>query len=645
MATHPNDHSNDTSMGNGSAGNAGGFDQIEFDADIVRVSGLSLEQQDIELDKLEKKYKPYGIKRMTIKKRLAEANAARAKEARLQGKKKREEKMREAKVGNSGAPPPLLKDALADKASTLDELIFALNTEYSFCKEGGKGTVLHQSFDPTLKRNLYTRSTREDFKAFYENRQVQIGYDSKGNPVYDELGKQWLKSPDRRQYLGGVVFLPNGDPGKEYLNLWTGFSIKPNRGCWRKMRRHIWKVICKKNKAAFRYFIQWMANVLQHPELQGYAFIVMRGEKGAGKGIVAQPFLRILGSHSLHIFNAKHLTGNFNLHLQCTVFIFIDEALYAGDRQHESILKGLVTEPTIPIEGKFMHLVESRNFLHGMMSSNADWVVPASIRERRFAVFDVSDEHANDHPYFAAIRKEMEEDGGDAAMMYDLMNLDISRFNPAEIPETEGLRNQKRLSLPLEYKWFEEVLSRGHVMDAKAEYNDDDLRRWFEDVTTHALFISYEEFVNKQRIPYSKRMGGAEFGKFMRTTLGFMPQQKVGALDGGIRGDGGSYNRITAKIDETGKRHGYHLGTLEEARARYAEMTKLTAPDTPEDDPVVKWAGWQREKQERGINDNDINDDDINFTLDFAGEWVDGEWVPDEGAMKWCEEVMKKKKK
>jgi hypothetical protein len=398
MNIQPDDHFDD--MGNGAGGNAGGYDEIEYLADIARVSGLSREQQDIELDLLAKKYGIFGIKRATIKQRLKKANDKRAKDAREREKKEREDAALRAKVNNSTTPPPrLLKEALKDDTSSLLELILALNTEYAFAMEGGKATVLHEVHDRALKRSLYVRSSREDFKAAYENRQVQVGFDSNGNPVYDELGKQWLKSKDRRQFLGGVVFLPNGDACEDCLNLWTGFSVKPKKGSWRKLRRHIWRVICKKDKASFRYLIQWMANVLQHPDKQGYAVVVMRGEKGAGKGILAQPLLRILGSHSLHIRDAQHLTGRFNLHLQACVLVFVDEALYAGDRQHESTLKGLVTEPTLPIEGKYMHLTEARSFLHMIMASNSDWVVPASIRERRFAVFDVSDEHANDHPY------------------------------------------------------------------------------------------------------------------------------------------------------------------------------------------------------------------------------------------------------
>ncbi len=611
MNIHPN-----TNGGGGKNESAGAFDQDEYNFDIARLAALPLEQQDIARKKLAEKYAAFGIKLSTIKKQIKEACDKLAADSRAKARKEREEKMHNAKVCASDAPAPLLKDALADSNSTLEELVFAINTEWSFCMEAGKDTVLHQSYDPTLKRNLYVRSTRESFKAAYENRLVKIGVDDKGQDVYDELGKRWLKNDYRRQYLGGVVFLPNGDPGPDYLNLWTGFSIKPKKGSWKKLRKHIWKVICKTNRKAFRYFLQWMASVLQHPERQGYAFIVMRGEKGAGKGIVAAPFLRILGSHSLHIFNAQHLIGRFNLHLQACVFIYIDEALYAGDRQHESILKGLVTETTIAIEGKFMNVAEACNFLHGMMASNSDWVVPAGMRERRFCVLDVSDEHANDHAYFVPIRKEMEQDGGDAAMMYDLLRMNISNFNPAIIPETEGLENQKRLSLPLEYKWFEDVLSRGYVLDAKMGDDGDDVFRWFEDVTTRALFLSYEEFVNKQRTPYSKRLSDHAFGKFM-AKLGFTHTQTEKALDGGVKGEGLTYNRITAKLNER-RGLGYHLGTLEEARARYAETTKMSAPDTPIDEYVA-------ERPPSFSGAGAAADADDNY--DYYGVWVDGRWV------------------
>ena len=38
------------------------------------------------------------------------------------------------------------------------------------------------------------------------------------------------------------------------------------------------------------------------------------------------------------------------------------------------------------------------------VTGNPDWMVPAGYKERRWAVFDMGDEHMQDHAYFAARR-------------------------------------------------------------------------------------------------------------------------------------------------------------------------------------------------------------------------------------------------
>ena len=57
--------------------------------------------------------------------------------------------------------------------------------------------------------------------------------------------------------------------------------------------------------------------------------------------------------------NAKHLVGHFNAHLQHCSVLFADEAFFAGDRSHESVLKGLITEETLLIEPKGVDFIRS----------------------------------------------------------------------------------------------------------------------------------------------------------------------------------------------------------------------------------------------------------------------------------------------
>jgi hypothetical protein len=188
-----------------------------------------------------------------------------------------------------------------------------------------------------------------------------------------------------------------------------------------------------------------MAYTVQQPGRPGEVAVVMRGKEGVGKGVLAKEFSRLLGSHYRHISQAGHLTGHFNAHLQQCTVLFADEAFFAGDRSHQSILKALITEDILMIEPKGVDPFPVRNCLHLMMSSNNAWVIPAGADARRYFVLTVSDSHKQDHPYFAAITKQM-DDGGREALLHHLLSRDLSKFNVRNVPQTAALADQKARS-------------------------------------------------------------------------------------------------------------------------------------------------------------------------------------------------------
>ena len=85
------------------------------------------------------------------------------------------------------------------------------------------------------------------------------------------------------------------------------------------------------------------------------------------------------------------------------------------------MLKALITEPFLTIEAKYQNAIQMPNFVHLMMASNEEWVVPAGLEARRFFVLEVSPDRANDHAYFAALWSEM-ANGGYEAMLHDLVS-------------------------------------------------------------------------------------------------------------------------------------------------------------------------------------------------------------------------------
>jgi hypothetical protein len=185
-----------------------------------------------------------------------------------------------------------------------------------------------------------------------------------------------------------------------------------------------------------------MSYAVQHPGRQGEVAVVMRGKEGVGKGVLAKEFGRLFGSHYRHISQAGHLTGHFNAHLQQCSVLFADEAFFAGDRSHESILKALITEETLMIEPKGVDPFPVRNCLHLIMSSNNEWVIPAGADARRYFVVTVSDARKQNHSYFAAIARQMDA-GGREALLEHLLKRDLSRFDVRNVPQTDALADQK----------------------------------------------------------------------------------------------------------------------------------------------------------------------------------------------------------
>ena len=453
-----------------------------------------------------------------------------------------------------------------EKGSSDDQQIAKLNKNYCFVIEAGKATVFHEQYDPVLKRKFYAHLRPKDFEYAFGNQFTTVVTANGLREI--GFGSFWLRHPKRRQYLGGVIFDPANRLSANQLNLWNGFGVEAKKGSWRKMKKHIFKVVCGRDKVCFKYVMRWMANAVQHPERQGEIVIVLRGGEGVGKGFLGRTMVRLFGRHGLHIRSTKHLTGNFNAHLQDCVMLFADEAFYAGDKKHIGVLNALITEPTQAIEGKGKDVVQGGNFVHLIMASNNDWVVPASLDARRFCVLDVSDDHKDDTQYFEALDGEL-ENGGYEAMLHDLQRMNLQNFNVRDFPKTEALQEQKLLSMKIEQQWLHEVLSQGYVR--KSDHGLQELEDWHEIVTTKFLHDAYERFARSHG--ERRLLSEVYFGQFLHT-MGWGDADKTQtkkALAGenrkGFDNPEVIYNR---------KKHpAYKLGPLADARKKVAKAMGL----------------------------------------------------------------------
>lgn len=315
--------------------------------------------------------------------------------------------------------------------------------------------------DNSFKRTRLTVQSFADFKNRYMNKPIQIGVDADGVPKYKPMGEWWLSNPHRRQFRT-ITFAPGRDVVNAY-NLWQGFACPSIPGDCNLYLDHLRDNVCLGNQEHFDYLMGWMARMIQQPAQAGEVAVVLRGGKGTGKSFFAVELGKLLGRHFLHVSNGSHLTGNFNAHLRDLVLLFADEAFYANDRKHESILKTLITENTLTIERKGVDVETAPNFIHLIMASNDRHVVPAGPGERRFFVLDVGREHQQDSQYFSAISKQMDS-GGREALLHMLLHYDLEGFDVRSVPATEALAEQKRLTMASEQEWWYQKLMKGCIL-------------------------------------------------------------------------------------------------------------------------------------------------------------------------------------
>jgi Family of unknown function (DUF5906)/Bifunctional DNA primase/polymerase, N-terminal len=443
-------------------------------------------------------------------------------------------------------------------------LIAEFNEKHFVTSEGGATLVMTERHDSRLNRTCYTRSRFRDIEQLHSNRLIKVD-EKDGTAIMVPAGKLWLNHRKRRSYLGGVVFDPAGGERDDQFNLWRGFSIKPKPGNWSLMSRHMLEVICGGNIDHCLYLRGLMARMVQQPWELGEVAVVLCAPEGAGKGVFIDTLMELFAPHALQVSNSQHLVGKFNEHLRDCLLLFADEAFFAGDRAHVGVLKALITEKNLIVEPKGFPAFPVPNRLHIFMASNNDWVVPADLASRRWFVPNVSPIRLGDRAYFNALCRQMEHEGGLAAMLHDLLHDDLADFDHRDIPKTEGLNEQRKLSLPIPERWWLDVLSREFVLASKHGFTNH-FGQWHEELAKTVLFESYRDFSREHRD--RDQLTREDLGRFIIKMGGSNVRLPTKSVIG--------ESRQGLEHHPSDRPWGYRLGTLKEARDAFTKRTGLT---------------------------------------------------------------------
>jgi hypothetical protein len=394
----------------------------------------------------------------------------------------------------------------------LDEM----NSEFAIVMAGSKTLVMRERNGAGVGQRISLMKPF-DFRQWLSHRAI-YRTNTRGQTQRVSIADVWLEDRNRRQY-DGLVFSPGAGRvvGSSY-NLWTGWAVEPAHGgdCspW---FEHVREVICGGSPELERYVLSWCADMVQNPAKKPGVALVLRGGEGAGKTLFGQILGRLCPEHYFLIDSARYLTGQFNAHLGSCLLVQADEAFWAGDMASEGRLKGLVTSDFQMIEMKGVDPLRVENYIRLLASSNSDWVVPAGLDARRWAVIDVVNTRAGDRAWFTRLGAMLDDPAALAALLAELMAYPIADFDLRNVPKTTALLEQKIRSLDPIRSWWLGCLQRGAI-DPKGQI-------WEPRLTNDDIYGSY--LADAEQVRITRRSDRTSFGIAMRKLLPWTNLVKV----------------------------------------------------------------------------------------------------------------------
>jgi hypothetical protein len=158
----------------------------------------------------------------------------------------------------------------------------------------------------------------------------------------------------------------------------------------------------------------------------------------------------------------------------------------------------------LSIGKKFASTTMSEDYLRVVINANPPWSLPVTWDERRFLVLNPSQERLGDSEYYSQIDDALNDMRVIEALHYVFsQEVDITKFNPRQVPHTEAMMRNRIAQLRGIDLWAFELANYGFIDAWKIDGDAYVLR----DTLRH----SYNEF-HKARYDDKKEMDSTKFG-------------------------------------------------------------------------------------------------------------------------------------
>lgn len=231
------------------------------------------------------------------------------------------------------------------------------------------------------------------------------------------------------------------------LNKWFGWGVKNieyDANTYEKYIKpilyNIYYALCSGNDNQFIYLIKWLAHMVQKPnEKPGVAVLLKSERQGTGKGL----FMNFISSliyedYYLYSSDVNSIVGSFNGHLDGKLFVFLDEAIWGGDKKDKGNILSIVTESKMYINNKHEKAHNVKSYLRIFAASNSEYPIDIPKSDRRWFVPDMDERIAQNESYFNKISEIYKNKTAKSVFLTFLSKVDLNGFSITAIPKSKA---------------------------------------------------------------------------------------------------------------------------------------------------------------------------------------------------------------
>jgi len=254
--------------------------------------------------------------------------------------------------------------------------------------------------------------------------------------------EKWTSDKDIKVY-SGIDFYPKPlKPPDNHYNIWNNFPIEkteldPDADTSR-IHKHF-LVMANNQFVVKEYLLNWFAHLVQKPATKTLVCILLQGQQGAGKSLLAEKIMNLIIGKSKMFITSKidKVFGRFS-NMQGRLLVILNEASGYETHALDSVLKDGITADSVQLEKKGIDSVDTIDYSNYIFTTNGFNSVKIPEDDRRFVAIACSNEMKDNVEYFNALYKDIENPVVMRKFYQELMKRPLEDFNASrDRPKTE----------------------------------------------------------------------------------------------------------------------------------------------------------------------------------------------------------------